>query len=117
MRRFGHRLTVPAPIQAPSTAAAIIATKVRNSTVTTAMKSIASVTVGSAWPTFIVPGIKSSGTSIQQFVNGTGDRERTDAKRVHEIRDESDIELLDPLAPLGFEENYPHIDIDQRHYA
>ena len=48
MARFGRRATTPDPDHAPSTAAPIIATSVRGSTLTAAMNMSACAMVGSA---------------------------------------------------------------------
>ena len=61
-RRRGQAATTPAPSQAPATEAAIMPMSVVMSTSTIAMKMKAWAIVGSAWPTFSVPGIFSSGT-------------------------------------------------------
>ncbi len=61
-RRRGQEATTPAPSQAPATEAAIMPISVVMSTSTMAMKMKACTIVGSAWPTFNVPGIFSSGT-------------------------------------------------------
>ena len=60
MKRRGARATMPAPNQAPTTAATIMAMSVVRSTVTIATKTSASTTVGKASPTFRVPGMSSS---------------------------------------------------------
>src|ERR1700722_637623 len=64
-QRRGQPATIPAPNQAPTTDAPISRTNVRMSTFTMAMNRNASSSVGSAWPTFNVPGIFSSGTICQ----------------------------------------------------
>jgi hypothetical protein len=60
--RFDHRHTMPAPSQAPSTAAMIIENSVRTSTGMIDVKMNACTTVGRVWPTLRVPGMMRSGT-------------------------------------------------------
>ena len=66
-QRRGQLATIPAPNQAPTTDAPISSTRVRMSTFTIAMNRNASSSVGSAWPTFSVPGIFSSGTMCRNL--------------------------------------------------
>ncbi|NJN05967.1 MAG: hypothetical protein HC814_05780 [Rhodobacteraceae bacterium] len=63
MFRRGQCATTPAPTHAPTTDAAISQPIVSGSTCTSAMKKNACRIVGGVWPTFMVPGIRSSGTS------------------------------------------------------
>ncbi len=64
MRLFGKPATIPAPSQAPTTALMIMATKVTDSISTIPMKRYAISITGRVCPTFMVPGISSSGTSF-----------------------------------------------------
>ena len=60
---------MPAPSQAPSTAAPTSSTSVFVSTATMAMKMSASAMVGGVWPTLSVPGISRSGTMRRSLKN------------------------------------------------
>ena len=64
IRRFGQRVTRPAPSQAPSVAAPISRISVAMSTSMIVIEIRAWATVGSMWPISSVPGIRPSGTSF-----------------------------------------------------